>query len=141
MTRIPEPQTDQRLAYAFLRFVFGVNIFFHGISRLFAGHGVFLNYLDQSVSHAVLIPKSALPAFAAILPWAETLIGLLLLLGLFTRFALLAGSSVMIVLMAGATLSQNWDVAGLQLIYCLVYFALLTYRERNVFSFDTLFHR
>jgi thiosulfate dehydrogenase [quinone] large subunit len=129
--------TDRRIAYALLRIVFGVNIFFHGLSRLLSGHAAFLAYLSQQMAKAPL-PKSILPPFAAALPWAETTIGLLLLLGLFTRFALVAGSLVMIVLMAGITLAQNWDVAGIQLIYCAIYFVLLTHRGRNFYSLDTL---
>jgi len=87
------------------------------------------------------LPKWILPPFAAALPWAEATIGLLLLLGLFTRFALVAGSLVMIALMAGITLAQNWDVVGIQLIYCAIYFVLLTHRGRNVYSLDTVLHR
>jgi thiosulfate dehydrogenase (quinone) large subunit len=87
------------------------------------------------------LPKWILPPFAAALPWAEATIGILLLLGLFTRFALVAGSLVMIALMAGITLAQNWDVAGIQLIYCAIYFVLLTHRGRNVYSLDTVLHR
>jgi thiosulfate dehydrogenase (quinone) large subunit len=59
------------------------------------------------------------------------------LAGLFTRFALVAGSLVMIALMAGITLTQNWDVAGIQLIYCAIYYVLLTHRSRNFYSLDT----
>jgi thiosulfate dehydrogenase [quinone] large subunit len=84
------------------------------------------------------LPKSILAPFAAALPWTEATIGLLLLLGLFTRFALVAGSLEMIVLMAGITLAQNWEVAGIQLIYCAIYFLLLTHRGRNFYSLDTL---
>ena len=84
------------------------------------------------------LPKWILAPFAAALPWAEATIGLLLLLGLFTRFALVAGSLEMIVLMAGITLAQNWEVAGIQLIYCAIYFVLLTHRGRNFYSLDTL---
>lgn len=129
--------TDRRIAYALLRIVFGVNIFLHGISRLAGDHATFLAYLSQQMAKAPL-PKSLLPPFAAALPWTEATIGLLLLLGLFTRFALVAGSLVMIVLMAGITLAQNWDVAGIQLIYCAIYFVLLTHRGRNYYSLDTL---
>ena len=87
------------------------------------------------------LPKSILAPFAAALPWTEATIGLLLLLGLFTRFALVAGSLVLIVLMAGITLAQNWEVAGIQLIYCAIYFVLLTHRGRNFYSLDTLLLR
>lgn len=134
-------QVDERIAYAFLRFVFGVNICFHGVSRLLGDHAAFLAHLNQSMAHAVLVPKAAVPVLAAVLPWLEASIGLLLLLGLFTRPALIAGSAVMIVLMAGNTLAQDWNVASLQLIYCLIYFVLLTLRDRNHFSLDTLLHR
>jgi thiosulfate dehydrogenase [quinone] large subunit len=132
--------TDRRIAYALLRIVFGVNIFFHGLSRLLGDHAAFLAYLSQQMAKAPL-PKSILPPFAAALPWTEAAIGLLLLLGLFTPFALVAGSLEMIVLMAGITLAQNWDVAGIQLIYCAIYFVLLTHRGRNFYSLDTLIAR
>jgi thiosulfate dehydrogenase [quinone] large subunit len=129
--------TDKRIAYALLRVVFGVDIFFHGLSRLLGDHAAFLAYLSQQMAKAP-ISKSLLPPFAAALPWTEATIGLLLLLGLFTRFTLVAGSLVLIVLMAGITLAQNWEVAGIQLIYCAIYFVLLTHRGRNFYSLDTL---
>ena len=132
-------QTDERVAYALLRFVFGMNICFHGLSRLLTDHQAFLAYLTKSLAPAVLVPKATIPAFAATLPWVETLLGLLLLLGLFTRFALIAGFLVMILLMAGITLAQDWTTAGLQLIYCLLYFILLMFLDRNHFSLDSLF--
>jgi thiosulfate dehydrogenase (quinone) large subunit len=141
MDPVSTSQTDERIAYAFLRFVFGLNICFHGVSRLLGERSAFLAYLTQSMAHAVLVPKATIPVLAAVLPWVEAIVGLLLLLGLFTRFALIAGSAVMVLLMAGATLAQEWEIAGLQLIYCLTYFILLTLRGRNIFSLDTLLWR
>ena len=135
------PQTDERIAYSFLRFALGVNICFHGVSRLFGDHAAFLAYLDRTMAHAVLVPKASLPVLAAVLPWMEAIVGLSLLLGLLTRIALIAGSALMVLLMAGATLAQDWETAGLQLIYCLAYFVLLTLRDRNLFSLDTLLRR
>src|SRR5277367_745508 len=131
---------DKNIAYALLRIVFGVNIFFHGLSRIVGDHAAFLAYLTQQMAKSPL-PKYLIPPIAAGLPWVEAAVGLLLLLGLFTRFALVAGTFVMIALMAGVTLAQNWDVAGVQLIYCAIYFLLLTYRERNFYSVDTLIAR
>lgn len=55
--------------------------------------------------------------------------------------ALVAGALVMVELMAGITLAQNWDVAGIQLICCTIYFVLLTHRGRNFYSLDTLLFR
>ena len=134
-------QSDEHIAYALLRFVFGLNICFHGVSRLLGNHEAFLTYLNKSLAPAVLIPKATIPIFAAVLPWVEGVIGLLLLLGLFTRVALIAGFLVIILLMAGITLAQDWQTAGLQLIYCVIYFLLLTWRDRNRFSLDALLRR
>jgi len=128
---------DRLIGYAFLRIVFGLNIFFHGISRLMGDHLAFFAYLSQQMGK-VPLPKWILPPFAAALPWTEAAIGLLLFLGLFTRFALVVGSLEMIVLMAGITLAENSEVAGIQLIYCFIYFLLLTHRGRNFYSLDTL---
>src|SRR6202008_4621843 len=100
-------QVDERIAYAFLRFVFGVNVCFHGVSRLLGDPAAFLAYLNQSMAHSVLVPKVAIPVLAAVLPWLEAIIGLLLLLGLFTRPALIAGSAVMVLLMAGVHLAPR----------------------------------
>jgi len=41
--------TDRRIAYALLRIVFGVNIFFHELSRLLGDHAAFLAYLSQQM--------------------------------------------------------------------------------------------
>ena len=65
---------DRRIAYALLRIVFGVDIFFHGLSRLLGDHAAFLAYLSQQMAKAP-IPKSLLPPFASALPWAEATIG------------------------------------------------------------------
>jgi len=130
--------SDTDIAYGILRLSFGMNIFLHGISRLLNGRAAFLAYLTHYFEHAPLIPASALPAFGAVLPWVETTLGLLLLLGLVTRFALIAGGLVMTILVIGTCLAQDWTVAGLQLIYCFLYYYLLLHRDQNVLSLDEL---
>jgi thiosulfate dehydrogenase [quinone] large subunit len=124
------------LAYAILRLSFGANIMLHGVSRLLNGRAALLAYLNKYFEHAHLIPRAALPAFSAVLPWVETTLGLLLVLGLGTRFALIAGALVMTVLVIGTNLAQDWEVAGLQLIYCFLYYYLLVHLEDNAFAID-----
>jgi hypothetical protein len=41
----------------------------------------------------------------------------------------------------GATLTQDWESAGLQLIYATVYASLLAFRHHNAFSADELLQR
>jgi thiosulfate dehydrogenase [quinone] large subunit len=134
--------SDAVIAYAILRLSFGVNITLHGISRLLAGPSGFLAYLNHYFEHAPLVPKSFLPVFGVVLPPVETALGLLLLLGLFTRFALIAGALVMTALVLGTNLAQDWNVAGLQLIYCFLYYYLLAHRrEKNLWSLDRWMRR
>jgi thiosulfate dehydrogenase [quinone] large subunit len=111
----------------------------HGVSRLFAGHAAFLAYLNHYFEKAPLIPAGFLPLFATVLPPVEATLGLLLLIGLATRFSLIAGGLVMAALVVGTNLAQDWNVAGLQLIYCFLYYQLLMRRrELNKLSIDGL---
>jgi thiosulfate dehydrogenase (quinone) large subunit len=131
--------SDAVIAYTILRLSFGANIMLHGVSRLMAGHAAFLAYLTHYFEKTPLIPASVLPMFATVLPPVETALGLLLLLGVGTRFSLIAGSLVMAALVVGTNLAQDWNVAGLQLIYCFIYYYLLTHRrELNRISLDAL---
>ncbi|HLK51485.1 MAG TPA: DoxX family membrane protein [Bryobacteraceae bacterium] len=141
--RVPQTNRDSDavIAYGILRLSFGVNIMLHGVSRLLAGQSGFLAYLNHYFEHTPLLPKAFLPVFGTILPPMEAAVGLLLLLGLWTRFALIAGALVMTVLVFGTNLAQDWNVAGLQLIYCFLYYYLLTHREWNTLSLDARLFR
>jgi thiosulfate dehydrogenase [quinone] large subunit len=134
------PQTgrypDAVIAYGILRLSFGVNIMLHGLSRLLAGQAGFLAYLNHYFEKTPLMPRGFLPIFGTILPPVEAAVGLLLLLGLATRFSLISGALVMTVLVFGTNLAQDWNVAGLQLIYCFLYYYLLHRRELNALSLD-----
>lgn len=73
------------------------------------------------------------------LPWAEGIVGCLLLIGIGTRYVILASALLILSLTFGATLRQDWESAGLQLIYDAIYAALLAFRRYNQFSADGYF--
>lgn len=133
-------ETDFALAYALLRLTLGINIAMHGISRVLTGPSAFAASLTRQFAGTPL-PDFAVRSFGYALPWLEALIGLLILCGAFTRVALVAGALLIVVLTFGSTLHQDWEVAGLQLIYAAVYFLLIAFRRYNALSFDALFHR
>ncbi len=128
--------SDIVIAYTILRLSFGANILLHGLSRILNGRPAFLAYLTHYFEHAHLISAGALPAFGAVLPWVETTLGLLLMLGLFSRFTLIVGALVMTALVIGTNLAQDWLVSGLQLPYCFIYYYLLIHLEQNRMSLD-----
>ena len=128
--------SDIVIAYTILRLSFGANILLHGLSRLLNGRAAFLAYLTHYFEHSHLISPGMLPAFAAVLPWVETILGLLLVLGLFSRFTLIVGALVLTALVIGTNLAQDWLVSGLQLPYCFIYYYLLIHLEQNRMSLD-----
>jgi thiosulfate dehydrogenase [quinone] large subunit len=127
------------IAYTILRLSFGANILLHGLSRILNGRPAFLAYLTHYFEHAHLIPGGMLPVFDAVLLWADTMLGLLLMLGLFSRFTLIVGGLVMTILVIGTNLAQDWLVSGLQLPYCFIYYYLLIHLEQNRMSMDAWF--
>ena len=133
-----ELEWNRSAAYLLLRAMLGVNMLMHGVSRILAGPSAFAAGLVHGFQSTPL-PAPLTYSFALALPFAEALIGVLLLLGLFRRFALLLGGALMVALTFGTTLKQDWPSAGLQLIYALVYAALLAFLHHDRFTLDRRF--
>lgn len=133
--RFDTSNSDEKIAYALLRAIAGTNLLMHGVSRLLAGPENFASHMVEEFAHTPL-PASIVHSFGMMLPPIEGLIGFLLLIGLKTRWALITASLLLLVLTFGTALTQNWPVAGSQLVYALVYFVLLFLRRYNSWSLD-----
>lgn len=131
---------DQRLGYALLRMVAGLNLMMHGVSRIAAGPASFAAKTVEQFEHS-LLPAASVWAFAMFLPAVEAFLGLLLLIGLRTRAALIAASLLIMALTFGSSLVENWSAVGTQLNYALVYAALLFLLSYNGWSLDAWMHR
>jgi thiosulfate dehydrogenase [quinone] large subunit len=128
--------SDERLAYALLRVVAGVNLLMHGVSRILAGPSNFAAKLvDQFVTTP--LPPWSVWGFGLVLPSVETLLGALLLIGLRTKPVLIGCGLLMVALTSGSALVQDWAVAGQQLLYGLVFSVLLFMRRYNGWSVDS----
>ncbi|HSC88123.1 MAG TPA: MauE/DoxX family redox-associated membrane protein [Polyangiaceae bacterium] len=112
-----------QLAHLLLRAILGLNLTAHALARL-PRVSAFANQLTGDF-HAVPLPAWAVSAFAHVVPFAELAIGLAVLLGVKLPWALVAGGALLGVLTFGACLAEMWEVAGLQLVYALVYAVLL----------------
>ena len=130
---------DIVIAYTFLRIVLGVNFFNHGFTRLGDIPGFAQSMVDMFQD--TFVPEILVRVPAMLVPIVEFVGGLFVTLGLLTQAALATLFGLMIVLMYGVTLIQNWDAAGSQLIYCLVLFILIAGNSFNTFSLDNKISR
>jgi thiosulfate dehydrogenase [quinone] large subunit len=126
-------------SYLLTRLAIGASMFGHGLVRLPKLPG-FSNWMMGQFRHSMLPPALVLP-FSYILPVAEFLIGLLLLLGLFMEKALIAGAIVMILLTLGTTSIENWDAIPSQLIHVAFFAVLLVFAEYNSYAVDGALRR
>ena len=130
---------DIVLAYTFLRIVLGINFFNHGFTRISDIPGFAQSMVDMF--QGTFVPEVLVRVPAILVPIVELIGGFLVILGLATQAALITLFGLMIVLMYGVTLIQNWDAAGSQLIYCLVLFVLLAGNSFNSFSLEGIYKK
>ena len=130
-------RSDASVAYAILRLTLGVNIGLRGIVRIAHGTTAFAQGIVKQME-ATVLPPSAVYAFAFSLIWVEAAVGLLLILGLQTRLALIVGGLMMTLLTFGTMQIENFQNAWLQLTYALVFFVVLAFRSWNLISLDAM---
>lgn len=127
--------TDRQLGYAAVRVALGFNLLFHGLVRFGDKYTAFVKDTAEAFKNAP-VPGFFVSAFAGVLPVVEFAIGLLLIVGLRTREAAVAGVIKMIFLISGMCLLEEWDVVGVQMVYVLFYALVLAFREYDHYSLD-----
>lgn len=127
------------LSYLMLRLVAGVSLFGHGLVRLPKLAG-FSQWMTGTFAKSML-PQSLVMPFSYTLPIAEFIIGILLMLGLFSGKAVLAGIILMLLLMFGTCLIENWEALPSQMLHALVLVLLLQFIASNNISLDRFMHK
>lgn len=125
-----------KTTFLILRLAIGASMFGHGLVRLPKLSG-FSAWMVGSFEKSML-PEALVMPFSYALPVAEFLIGLLLIVGLFTRQALIAGGVVTIILIFGSSLIENWDAIPSQLIHTAFFAVLLQFSGSNTWAMDNL---
>lgn len=122
------------VSYLMLRLVAGISFFGHGLVRL-PKLNAFSQWMIGNFSKSML-PQSLVSPFSYLLPIAEFTIGILLIMGLFTQKTAIAGVVVMLLLMLGTCLIENWEALPSQMIHALILIALYQFIAANSFSLD-----
>jgi thiosulfate dehydrogenase [quinone] large subunit len=131
---------DKSLAYALLRVSFGINFAGHGLIRIHNGIATFAQTTTEHLAKSPL-PSTLTYAFSYAIPFLEAILGLTLILGVFTRISLACGAVFMMLLTVGVTANQQWDLASQQLLYSVVFFLLLFFLDENDLSLDNVLRR
>ena len=127
---------NTKISYLIIRTAVGVSMFGHGLVRLPKLHA-FSEWMLKSFEKAMLPDIFVLP-FSYVLPIAEFVLGILLILGFLTRISAIAASVVMILLIFGTTLIENWGALTPQFIHLGFFAYLIQHMDKNRFSIDYL---
>jgi thiosulfate dehydrogenase [quinone] large subunit len=123
-------------SFLLLRLAIGASMFGHGLVRL-PKLNMFSNWMVSTFSKSML-PQILVTPFSYALPIAEFTVGLLLIIGLFTKETLVAGSIVMIILLFGTCMIENWEAIPSQLIHVAFFALLLQFASSNTWAIDNL---
>jgi thiosulfate dehydrogenase [quinone] large subunit len=127
---------DRALARALLRVTLGINLLVHGLVRvpkLAAFAGAMAGDFGPT-----FLPSRIVYGFALALPFVEAVLGALVAVGLWQRLALAAGALLMLALIFGTALLQRWDTLTQQMVYSLIYAALIATLSWDRWSVDAL---
>src|SRR5437879_7066494 len=119
-------QKNPGRTYLLARLPIAVSMLGHGLDRI-PKLQTFSNHLIGQFNNSIL-PEILVIPFSYALPFLELLTGVLLILGLFTRYACVLGVLIMLTLIFGSCLIEQWDNVFSQIIYG-AYFAMLYYFE------------
>jgi thiosulfate dehydrogenase (quinone) large subunit len=128
------------LGYFILRLSLGVDMLMHYVVRTW---GISQDFVPVTEKMFVgnLLPMSWVHVFLTVLPYFEGLLGVLLVLGLWSRWALTAEGLLVTVLLFGTALRSDWTVVSHQMIYLLFVFILLAVEQYDYFSLDAFLVR
>jgi thiosulfate dehydrogenase [quinone] large subunit len=130
---------NREIAFALMRVTYGVIFLFYGIGKFMAGVSNFVGGMNQQFSGK--LPAAMVMPFAYFIPFAETISGALILLGLFTRVGLTLSGLLLIGLTFGVVVLGQAPTVAHNLQFVLVNFILLWLVDLNRHSVDGLLAR
>ncbi len=138
--RTGDNSLGRALGYFILRLSLGVDMLMHYVVRTW---GISKDFVPVTEKMFVgnLLPMSWVHLFLTVLPYFEGLLGILLISGLLSRWALTAEGLLVTVLLFGTALRSDWTVVSHQMIYLLFVFFLLAMEEWDYFSVDAFLAR
>lgn len=127
---------QRKVAYALTRITYGVIFLFYGIGKFRGGLSNFVGGMNQQFSGK--LPAAMVMPFAYSIPFAETISGVLIVFGFFSRAGLTLSGVLLIGLTFGVVMLGQAPIVAQNLQYVVINFVLLWFVEFNSFSLDSL---
>lgn len=120
---------DFKTAFIFLRLPVAISLLGHGLVRI-PKLEIFSNWMVSTMEKS-LIPEFILVPFGYILPFAEAIIGVLLLINFKTKETLYAALVLMTILIFGSCSIENWAAIEAQLLHAVYLVILFWLNEKH----------
>lgn len=120
---------DFKTIFFFLRLPIAISLLGHGLVRL-PKLATFSNWMVTSMEKS-MIPDFLIVPFSYILPIAEFLIGLSLVIGFKTKYTIFSGLILMSILILGSSSIENWSAIESQLLHSVYLFGLYWFWNKN----------
>lgn len=122
------------VSFVFIRLGIGISMLGHGLVRI-PKLSAFSAGMVDNFSESIL-PELLVTPFSLVLPFLELMLGLALILGWKTRIAGVSGALLMLLLMFGTSMIENWSALPSQMIHLLFFVLVYEFNEVNTFSLD-----
>lgn len=130
---------NHSLTFVLLRLAVGMSMFGHGFVRVLK-LPKFSAWMVEKFAGS-MVPEILVTPFSYALPIIELVIGVLLLIGLFTRLSLIVGGLTMVALIFGSSMLEDWGAIPSQMIHTFFFAVLLSYLNYNAYSIDEALKR
>jgi len=127
---------NQQIAYALFRLTLGLDIFMHGAMRYVTGVRAWEANQAKLFDNTIL-PMALVHGFLLALPLLEIIIGTMTIVGYYTRVALIAGAVMILSLVFGTGIRQDWTTVGSQMLYAAYYYFMIAKFEENWLAIDS----
>lgn len=136
-THSADSPSRMQVGYFFFRIMLGINLFFHGFMRVLSGLSEWEAQLSLSFVDTFLpMPLVHIALFA--IPIVEIIVGGLLIVGLFTSWALIGSVSLMVVLLFGHATRQTWPQTHIVMPWGIYFWVMLVLENHNWLALDNL---
>ena len=124
--------SNHQLAFLLARITLGINLFLHGFVRI-PKLEIFANGLTQGFE-GTMLPLALVAVVAYAIPFIEVVLGIFILLGIYSKKVLAAAAIFIMLLITGCAFKEDWSAIGTQMLYALFIFFLLKNLEYEVWT-------